>query len=401
MAVKLNPQPFTKRLLNNFLTTSLQQPPLSLYIHIPWCVKKCPYCDFNSHEKNSSFNEDEYIDALLSDLRAEYSQAENRQINSIFFGGGTPSLFSAKSINRILNAVKSETSLTSNIEITLEANPGTFEQEKFSAYRETGINRLSIGIQSFNDTHLSTLGRIHDSAQAQSAINTAKRAGFDNINIDLMFALPEQTIEQAAQDVLTACDLDVNHISHYQLTIEPNTYFHKYPPPQPDNDYCWEMQQACDEILSEHKYRQYEVSAFSKTGAQCTHNNNYWLFGDYIGIGAGAHGKITSTATGEITRHWKRKQPADYIRHAQSDDAASGYEIIKKENLVFEFLMNSLRLKDGFDPKIFEQRTGLKKGALLEACKTIDNSMLDIQTDRIRASEEGYRFLNSLLEKLL
>lgn len=383
------------------LTSSLQPPPLSLYIHIPWCVKKCPYCDFNSHEKKSSYNEYEYIDALIHDLRVEYSQAENRPINSIFFGGGTPSLFSAESINHILTAVQDIAPLTDNIEITLEANPGTFEQEKFAAFRDAGVNRLSIGIQSFNDTHLSALGRIHDSTQAHTAIKTAKQAGFDNINLDLMFALPEQTIEQAKQDVLTACEQGVNHISHYQLTIEPNTYFHKYPPTQADSDESWAMQQACHDILSEHQYQQYEVSAFSKLNTQCAHNNNYWLFGDYIGIGAGAHGKISNTDTGEITRRWKRKQPKDYIQHALNNDATSGFETINKNDLIFEFLMNSLRLKKGFRINTFEQRTGLPKIELLRTCKAIDSSMLDIQSETICTTEKGYQFLNTLLEKFL
>ena len=375
--------------------------PLSLYIHIPWCVKKCPYCDFNSHEKNNSYDESTYTDALISDLHTEYAQVDNRIINSIFFGGGTPSLFSAGSIARILKAVDEATSLSKNAEITLEANPGTFEQEKFSAYRESGINRLSIGIQSFNETHLKKLGRIHDSEQAHTAIETAKRAGFDNINLDLMFALPEQTIEQATKDIKTACEANVNHISHYQLTIEPNTYFHKYPPVLPENDTSWDMQNACHEILSQHQYYQYEVSAFSKTGKQCIHNNNYWLFGDYIGIGAGAHGKITDSATGEKTRRWKKKQPKEYIQQALAGNATSGFEIIKKEDLFFEFLMNGLRLKDGFKIETFEQRTGLVKDDLLAALQSIDVSMLDIQKDKISTSQQGYRFLNNVLEKLL
>ena len=223
--------------------------PISLYIHIPWCVKKCPYCDFNSHEKNDSYDEVAYVDSLISDLRYEYSQAEQRTISSIFFGGGTPSLFSAKSIARILNAVNDETSLSNTAEITLEANPGTFEQEKFSDFRAAGINRLSIGIQSFNDTHLKKLGRIHNADQAHTAIATATKAGFDNINLDLMFALPEQTIQQAEHDIKTACEMNVNHISHYQLTIEPNTYFHKYPPLLPEIDISWDMQNACHDIF--------------------------------------------------------------------------------------------------------------------------------------------------------
>ena len=375
--------------------------PLSLYIHIPWCVKKCPYCDFNSHEKNESYDEDTYVDALIADLRTEYPKTNNRPIESIFFGGGTPSLFSSEAISRILQAVNGETKLSENAEITLEANPGTFEQEKFAGFRTAGINRLSIGIQSFNETHLKKLGRIHGSDEAYKAIETAKQTGFENINLDLMFALPEQSIEQAKQDIKTACETNVNHISHYQLTIEPNTYFHKYPPVLPENDTSWDMQNACHEILSSSQYQQYEVSAFSKQGKQCKHNNNYWLFGDYIGIGAGAHGKITDNENSEITRNWKRKQPKDYMQQALNGNATSDSEAIKKDDLIFEFLMNSLRLKNGFDIKTFEQRTGLSKEELLKTLNTIDSVMLDIQAEKISTSEQGYRFLNNVLAELL
>ena len=375
--------------------------PLSLYIHIPWCVKKCPYCDFNSHEKNDSYDESHYIEALANDLRREYAQAEQRPIKTIFFGGGTPSLFSSDAISNILDTVRNETALRDDAEITMEANPGTFEQEKFSAYREAGINRLSIGIQSFNDGHLKKLGRIHNSDESHAAIETAKQAGFDNINLDLMFALPEQTIEQATQDIKTACEKNVNHISHYQLTIEPNTYFHKYPPVLPENDTSWDMQNTCHDILLENEYLQYEVSAFSKIDKQCKHNNNYWLFGDYIGIGAGAHGKITNSESGEIIRRWKRKQPKDYMQHASEGHATSNSETIKKEDLIFEFLMNALRLKNGFDIALFEQRTGSTKEELLKTLNTIDSAMLNIQEERISTSEQGYRFLNNVLEKLL
>jgi len=266
--------------------------PLSLYVHIPWCVKKCPYCDFNSHEKNQSFDEQGYVDALLLDMNAEHKHCQQRTLHSIFFGGGTPSLFSAEAIQKIIEHARNLFNFD-NIEITLEANPGTFEQEKFNAFRQAGINRLSIGIQSFNDTHLKTLGRIHDQQQALAAIETAKQARFENINLDLMFGLPQQSIQQAIEDINTACEFDVRHISHYQLTIEENTYFHKHRPVLPDSDLLWEMQTQCQNLLAEKQYAQYEISAYSKTDKQCTHNLNYWSFGDYIGIGAGAHGKIT------------------------------------------------------------------------------------------------------------
>lgn len=375
--------------------------PLSLYIHIPWCVKKCPYCDFNSHEKHSDFDEGIYVDALIQDLQNETPYIGNRAISSIFFGGGTPSLFSAKAIQRILSAVSETTGVADNAEITLEANPGTFEQEKFSAYRSSGVNRLSIGIQSFNQSHLTKLGRIHDDNQALAAVSTAKRAGFDNINIDLMFGLAGQSIDESVLDITTACETGVNHISHYQLTIEPNTYFNKFPPLLPELDYISDMQNACQKILSAHNYLQYEVSAFSKENEQSKHNTNYWLFGDYIGIGAGAHGKLTHPDSGEITRRWKRKQPADYIKHALLDEALSGSERIDKKDLIFEFLMNSLRLKDGFQLDIFEQRTGLNRAVLIEACQAIDSSLLNIRTDNISTSDKGFRFLNDLLEQFL
>jgi len=262
--------------------------PLSLYVHIPWCVKKCPYCDFNSHEKNQSFDEAGYVKALLIDMDEEFKHCQERSLSSIFFGGGTPSLFSADAIKQIIEHARSLFKFN-DIEITLEANPGTFEQEKFIAYRETGVNRLSIGIQSFNASHLKTLGRIHHDQQALSAVETARKAGFKNINLDLMFGLPQQTIQQAIDDIKIACQFDVSHISHYQLTIEANTYFYKHTPTLPEIDSIWDMQTQCQNILAENNFNQYEISAYSQSDQQCQHNINYWQFSDYIGIGAGAH----------------------------------------------------------------------------------------------------------------
>ena len=264
--------------------------PLSLYVHVPWCIKKCPYCDFNSHEKNDSFDEKKYVEALLLDLENEHENNRDRRLSSIFFGGGTPSLFSAEAIHQVITRAE-DLFKFNNIEVTLEANPGTFEQDKFNDFRQAGVNRLSIGIQSFNQTHLESLGRIHDNKQALSAIETAKNAGFENINLDLMFGLPQQTVQQALDDVTMACEFDVPHISHYQLTIEENTYFHKHTPVLPENDLIWEMQTQCHNLLAGNRYQQYEISAYAKHDMQCTHNLNYWNFGDYIGIGAGAHGK--------------------------------------------------------------------------------------------------------------
>lgn len=385
--------------------------PLSLYVHIPWCVKKCPYCDFNSHEKNTSFDEENYVRALLADLEKEQALCQQDTLHSIFFGGGTPSLFSAEAIERVINQARKLFNFD-DIEITLEANPGTFEQEKFNAFKDAGINRLSIGIQSFNEKHLKSLGRIHNKSQALNAVITAKNAGFENINLDLMFGLPQQTIEQAVDDINTACEFDVQHISHYQLTIEANTYFHKHTPVLPEIDLIWEMQNRCQNILRDHHYQQYEISAYAKTGnninRQSSHNINYWLFGDYIGIGAGAHGKITKRSEGaesnnrfNIIRRRKYRQPQQYINHALNNNATSGEQQLEAAEIVFEFLLNALRLKTGSEIKIFEQRTGLDYGALMSEVKNIDPALLSIDKDKITTTDKGYLFLNDILEKLV
>lgn len=387
--------------------------PLSLYIHIPWCVKKCPYCDFNSHEKNQSFDEAGYVQALLSDLDDEYrnecknsehTNGQPRTLNSIFFGGGTPSLFSADSIDKILRHAKKIFNFT-DIEITLEANPGTFEQEKFNDFYQAGINRLSIGIQSFNQQHLQSLGRIHDSAQARDAVYTAKQAGFENINLDLMFGLPQQNIQQAIDDVSLATDFDIPHISHYQLTIEQNTYFYKHTPVLPETDLIWEMQTQCQDLLADRQYQQYEISAYSKPGKECRHNVNYWQFGDYIGVGAGAHGKLSSidTSTGDmkITRNWKHRQPQQYMQQAQLNQADSGQQILQQQDIVFEFLLNALRLKNGCAIKTFSEHTMLDTVLLMEAIKNIDPELLHLDKTRIKTTDRGYLFLNSILEELV
>jgi oxygen-independent coproporphyrinogen-3 oxidase len=285
----------------------------SLYIHIPWCIKKCPYCDFNSHEKNAEYDENAYVDALIKDLSVDAEKVKNRPLKSIFIGGGTPSLFSAKSVERILDAAHQLLTLGDEVEITLEANPGTTEAKKFSDYYKIGVNRLSIGIQSFNDSHLKKLGRVHDAKQAHLAIETAQNAGFERINLDLMFGLPEQSIDQAIHDIELALSYQTGHLSHYQLTLEKNTLFHRYPPALPHDELIWEMQNAC-QLLIQQQLQQYEVSAYAADQHQSQHNLNYWQFGDYIGIGAGAHGKLTN-AKGKITRYWKKKHPRDYIQH--------------------------------------------------------------------------------------
>jgi len=381
--------------------------PLSLYVHIPWCVKKCPYCDFNSHEKDSAFDEYGYVDALLTDLDREFATCGSRPLQSIFFGGGTPSLFSAGAIRTVIDHARTLFNFD-DIEITMEANPGTFEQEKFTAFREAGVNRLSIGIQSFDNAQLKRLGRIHDREQALKAIETAKQAGFENMNLDLMFGLPQQTIQQAIDDVKIACDSGTPHLSHYQLTIEPNTYFYKHSPALPEVDLLWDMQSHCQSALSENGYQQYEISAYSKPAKRCLHNVNYWQFGDYIGIGAGAHGKLSSVQEkpgGEdhlvIRRRWKYRQPQQYIEQTLAGNAVSGEQVIENREIVFEFLLNALRLREGASIDIFQQRTGLNMGELKQALKHIDPELLSIDHRQICTTEKGFLFLNEILQKLV
>ncbi len=372
-------------------------PPLSLYIHLPWCMRKCPYCDFNSHAVGD-MDEARYLQALLRDLDSELDFVQHRPLQSIFIGGGTPSLFAAGSIDRLLAHCAKALPFAADIEITLEANPGTFEQEKFAAFRAVGVNRLSIGVQSFHADHLQALGRIHDDAEAHRAIDMAQQAGFDNINIDLMYALPGQDIAQACSDVSTACSKAVQHISHYQLTIEPNTLFHKYPPQQPGSEQMWQMQTACQQILAQHGYRQYEVSAYAQQGRRSRHNLNYWRFGDYLGIGAGAHGKLT-TAQG-IVRRWKKRQPEAYMRSALRGEALSGSAHIAREERVFEFLLNALRLREGVPLQTFTAHTGLAVDVLQQACAAIDPALLQLEP-RIRTTEYGYRFIDDILQRLM
>jgi len=352
----------------------LSNSPLSLYIHIPWCVKKCPYCDFNSHgldraKNNTDFPEQDYVQRLLEDLKfdLEFFNLKNSQrpIESIFFGGGTPSLFSAESIGSILDGVAQQINLSADCEITLEANPGTFEAEKFIGFRAAGINRLSIGIQSFNEQHLKRLGRIHNSDEASKAIQMAFDAGFDNVNCDLMYALPEQTIEQAVHDVQIALQFPINHLSHYQLTLEPNTLFAKFPPKLPDDDIAWQMQEDCQQEIANAGFEQYEVSAYSKINQRSQHNLNYWRYGDYLGIGAGAHGKITKAGQ-DIIRTAKPRHPKQYLGNALDENFISAKQLMHAD-IVFEYFLNRLRLYEKFSLEDFEVKTNLSASCIQES----------------------------------
>ncbi|MGE8414818.1 MAG: radical SAM family heme chaperone HemW [Pseudomonas sp.] len=376
-----------------------QLPPLALYIHIPWCVRKCPYCDFNSHAASPTLPEEEYIDALLADLDQDLPAAHGRELSSIFFGGGTPSLFSAAALGRLLAGVQQRIPFASDIEITLEANPGTFEQEKFTAYRALGINRLSIGIQSFQEQKLQALGRIHSGAEAVRAADMARQAGFDNFNLDLMHGLPDQSLDDALGDLRQAIAMGPTHLSWYQLTLEPNTVFWNQPPTLPEDDILWDIQEAGQALLAEHGYAQYEVSAYAQPGRAARHNLNYWSFGDFIGIGAGAHGKL-SHPDGRILRTWKTRLPKDYLNPAKPFKA--GEKALGNEELPFEFLMNALRLTDGVDAVLFAQRTGLDLASLAEGRRQAEQSgLLQVEPSRLAATARGQLFLNDLLQYFL
>ncbi|MDO7596411.1 MAG: radical SAM family heme chaperone HemW [Pseudomonadota bacterium] len=377
-------------------------PPLSLYIHVPWCVRKCPYCDFNSHKSPDNLPEASYIDALIRDLEQEMPSVWGRTVQNIFIGGGTPSLFSAEAYERLFSSIRALIPLSPHAEITLEANPGTFEAQRFSDYRDLGINRLSIGVQSFNDQSLTALGRIHDSKQAIKAIETAHKVGFDNFNLDLMFGLPHQTEKTARHDVATAIALAPSHISYYQLTLEPNTLFYQNPPTLPDEDPIIDWQIANQQQLAEAGYQQYEVSAYAKGKNRCQHNLNYWQFGDYLGIGAGAHGKITDAAKQTITRRSKQKQPQAFIDTAGSPSVILTEEVISKRDIGFEFMLNALRLTDGFPTPLFYQHAGLPISHIDKALQYAEQEgLLTRDIHFIRPTEKGQRYLNVLIELFL
>lgn len=369
--------------------------PLSLYIHLPWCVRKCPYCDFNSHELKQGLPEEAYVEALLEDLRQDIPLVTGRMLSSIFIGGGTPSLFSPGAIERLLRGVEDHLPWAPGIEITMEANPGTLEQGKFRGFREAGVNRLSIGIQSFDDRHLKRLGRIHDSAGAHRAIDSAREAGFDNFNVDLMFGLPEQNKDEALLDIELAIQHEPTHLSWYQLTIEPNTQFHHRPPQLPVDEAIWTMQELGQVLLAEKGFEQYEISAYSQRGFQCEHNRNYWEFGDYLGIGAGAHAKI-SEDSGCVKRFWKTRHPKAYLD--PSVNFIQGQKILNKDDLILEFMLNALRLHKAIDLKLFGERTGFFLSDIEQNLKKAEEKgLLKMMGTTIEATALGKQHLNELL----
>ncbi|MDE2224961.1 MAG: radical SAM family heme chaperone HemW [Xanthomonadaceae bacterium] len=379
-------------------------PPLSLYIHIPWCVKKCPYCDFNSHGLRAAMPERDYVVALLADLDADLADfgdtVRGREIISVFFGGGTPSLFAPDSIAEILDGTSTRTPFARDCEITLETNPGTVEHGHFDGYLKAGVNRISFGVQSFDDEKLRALGRIHSSGEAESAVKLAQDAGYTNINLDLMYALPNQNLDDALADIERAIALQPAHLSHYQLTLEPGTPFARRPPPLPDHDAAWDMQEACQARLANAGYAQYEVSAYAQSGKRCRHNLNYWQFGDYLGIGAGAHGKLTNERA--VRRRWKTRSPVAYLQNARTPQRIGGDETVDAEQLPFEFMLNALRLNDGVGMDVFLAHTGLPAEAIAAPLREARaRGWLTGDAERLQATPLGKRFLNDLIEVFL
>jgi oxygen-independent coproporphyrinogen-3 oxidase len=371
-------------------------PPLALYVHIPWCVRKCPYCDFNSHERGGQLPEAEYVAKLLEDLESLLPSVWGRRLTSVFIGGGTPSLFSPESIDSLLSGVRARLPLEPIAEITLEANPGTVEAARFRGFREAGVNRISLGVQSFDDAMLSALGRIHSAAEARRGVEAAL-ASFDNVNLDVMYGLPAQTMEMAQSDIREALACGVPHISAYQLTIEPNTVFYSRRPQLPEHDACADMQIAVEATLASAGYEHYETSAFARRGHRCKHNLNYWEFGDYIGIGAGAHGKVSFPD--RVTRHERIKQPRDYLASAST---VAKEMTVPSAELPFEFMLNALRLIEGFPPALFQERTGLPLHLIERHLRDAEQKgLLERDWRRIGPSARGQRFVNELLELFL
>ncbi len=374
-------------------------PPLALYVHWPWCVKKCPYCDFNSHEAKGEIDEAAYLAALIADLEAALPQIWNRPVMSIFIGGGTPSLMRAETADALLAAIRMRVPLQAGAEITLEANPGTAEAARFKAFRDAGVNRLSLGIQSFDDGKLKALGRIHDSREARHAIDLAL-THFARVNLDLMYALPQQSLAQAAHEIDTAIAAGASHLSAYHLTLEPNTPFHHAPPPLPDDDTAADMQEMIEEKLAAAGFVRYETSAFAKAGEQCRHNLNYWTFGDYLGIGAGAHSKLSSHA--EIWREARHRHPRAYMQGAARGEFCATRQAIRAADLPGEFMMNALRLTAGFPLRLFTERTGLPLAAIENpALAARREGLLETLDGRLQPTRQGQRFLNQLLARFL
>ncbi|MDI9246530.1 radical SAM family heme chaperone HemW [Marinobacter sp. CHS3-4] len=372
-------------------------PPLSLYLHMPWCVKKCPYCDFNSHALNGDIPEQSYLNAIVEDLKHDLSLAEGRPIQTVFIGGGTPSLMSPEFYHQLFDSLRAYLTLADDAEITLEANPGTVEQSRFTGFRQAGINRLSLGIQSFQPSQLSALGRIHDDKAAHRAIEAARNAGFDNFNLDLMHGLPDQTPADAVADLEAAIAWNPPHISWYQLTLEPNTEFYSRPPNLPDDDRLWDIYCQGADTLRKHGFGDYEVSAWSRPGKASRHNLNYWTFGDYLALGAGAHGKVT-LASGEIRRFWKTRQPDAYLNRIASRTAGS--QVIEEDELPLEFMMNALRLTEGVPEGLFTERTGLPLDTVAVKLESLRQEQL-LERHGLKTTELGQRYLNTLLERFL
>jgi putative oxygen-independent coproporphyrinogen III oxidase len=381
---------------------AMRAPPLSLYVHLPWCERKCPYCDFNSYQARGAIPEDDYVDALLRDLAAEAALADGRPLGSVFIGGGTPSLFSGGAIRRLLDGIRARAVLDAGAEITLEANPGSIEARRFAAFREAGVNRLSIGIQSFRDAQLEALGRVHDAREARRAVVTAKQAGFDNFNLDLMYGLPRDNAGGALSDLETALALGPGHVSWYQLAIEPNTNFHRHPPLLPEDDEVMEIERRGRALLESEGYLRYEISAFARAARHSKHNLNYWRFGDYLGIGAGAHGKVTLAWDAAIVRRAKRRSPLSYMLQAGAPAAASSERIESGPQLVLEFMMNALRLVDGIGVQEYRERTGQSAEAIERPlAEAVRRGWLVHHDERIQPTASGLQFLNDVLALFL
>jgi len=383
-------------------TGAMIAPPLSIYVHMPWCVRKCPYCDFNSHAAPAQLPQARYVDCLLEDLDHDLQWAQGRTVESIFFGGGTPSLFAPDEIGRVLAALRARMPVAADAEVTLEANPGAVERSDFADYRAAGVNRVSLGVQSFDDLQLGRLGRIHDSAQVQLAVGELHAAGIDNFNLDLMYGLPEQTVEAARLDIQKAIALRPTHISHYQLTLEPGTVFYHRPPPLPDDESAWAMQEVAQALLADSGYQQYEVSAYAQAGRQCRHNLNYWRFGDYLGLGAGAHGKFTNMQSRQVWRTARQKQPAEYMRSAAHARLIE-HKLVANHDLPFEFMLNVLRLGEGFSPEEFRERTGCELGEIASTlAEAVRLDLLKCESSaRWAPTSRGARYLNDLVALFL